>query len=204
MNRIRELRIERGRTQLEIAQYLGVTKQAVSAYEKDKATPPTDVCKRLADLFMVSVDYLLGRSDDPAKVPAKPSKYTRIPVLGRVAAGIPFDAVTEVIDYEDIPEQLARNGEYFGLRIRGDSMSPRILNGDTVIVRRQDDADSGDIVIALVNGSDGCCKRLKKFTGGISLISLNPVYEPMVFSAEEIKALPVLIAGRVVELWGKF
>lgn len=204
MNRLRELRRDRGRTQHEVAQYLGVTDQAVSGYERGVTTPPLDVCNRLADLFMVSIDYLMGRTDDPARVEAKAQPFVRIPVLGRVAAGIPADAITETIDYEDIPEQLARTGEFFGLRIRGDSMSPRILNGDTVIVRRQDDAESGDIVIALVNGADGCCKKLKKFHGGLSLISLNSAYEPMVFSEKEIEALPVRIIGRVVELRGKF
>ena len=85
-----------------------------------------------------------------------------IPVVGRVAAGIPIDAIEEIIDREDIPSTLAKTGDFFGLRIKGDSMSPRIMNGDTVIVRRQDDAESDEIVIALINGHDGVCKKLKK------------------------------------------
>lgn len=203
MNRIKELRKERGRTQQEIADFLGVTKQSVSGYETGKITPPTDVCERLANLFLVSTDYLIGRTDNPEQVQIKSFPTVRIPVLGRVKAGIPADAITEIIDYEDIPEQLAKSGEFFGLRIRGDSMSPRILNGDTVIVRRQDTADNGDIVIALVNGHDGVCKRLKRFHGGIALISLNPAYEPMVYTHSEIDSVPVIILGRVVELRGK-
>lgn len=203
MNRIRQLRLERGRTQGEIADYLGTTKQNISYYERMDKMPPADICQRLADFFLVSVDYLIGRTDDPKAVEVKPKGGVRIPVLGRVAAGIPINAITEIIDYEDIPEQLAKTGEFFGLRIRGDSMSPRILNGDTVIVRRQDTADDGDIVIALVNGHDGCCKRLKRFHGGIALISLNPAYEPMVFTHAEIDTVPVTILGRVVELRGK-
>lgn len=203
MNRIRQLRLERGRTQGEIADYLGTTKQNISYYERMDKMPPADICQRLADFFLVSVDYLIGRTDDPKAVEVKPKGGVRIPVLGRVAAGIPINAITEIIDYEDIPEQLAKTGEFFGLRIRGDSMSPRILNGDTVIVRRQDTADDGDIVIALVNGHDGCCKRLKRFHGGIALISLNPAYEPMVFTHAEMDTVPVTILGRVVELRGK-
>lgn len=164
MNRIKQLREEHGKSQTDLAKYLGITPQAVSGYENGRRNPPTDVCQRIADFFFVSTDYVLGRSDTPGQV-KPPSKTVRIPVLGRVAAGIPFDAVEEIVDFEDIPATLARSGEYFGLRIKGDSMSPRILNGDTVIVRRQDDADSGDIVIALVNGSEGCCKRFKRFAG---------------------------------------
>lgn len=203
MNRIRQLRLERGRTQGEIADYLGTTKQNISYYERMDKMPPADICQRLADFFLVSVDYLIGRTDDPKAVEVKPKGGVRIPVLGRVAAGIPTDAITEIIDYEDIPEQLAKTGEFFGLRIRGDSMSPRIVNGDTVIVRRQESADDGDIVIALVNGHDGVCKRLKRFHGGIALISLNPAYEPLVFTHSEIDSVPVKILGRVVELRGK-
>lgn len=203
MNRIKQLRLERGRTQGEIADYLGTTKQNISYYERMDKMPPADICQRLADFFLVSVDYLIGRTDDPTAVEVKPKGGVRIPVLGRVAAGIPINAITEIIDYEDIPEQLAKTGEFFGLRIRGDSMSPRILNGDTVIVRRQETADDGDIVIALVNGHDGCCKRLKRFHGGIALISLNPAYEPIVFTHAEIDTVPVTILGRVVELRGK-
>ena len=105
---------------------------------------------------------------------------------------------------EEIPEELARTGEFFGLRISGDSMEPDIHNGDTVIVKRQDDAESDEIVIALVNGNDGVCKRLKKYADSIALISLNPNYEPMYFNQEEIEEKPVKIIGKVVELRRKF
>lgn len=79
-----------------------------------------------------------------------------------------------------------------------------MCNGDIVIVRRQDDAESGEIVIATVNGSDATCKRLRKYRDGIELISNNPSYEPMFFSNEEIENKPVRIIGKVVELRGKF
>ena len=99
---------------------------------------------------------------------------------------------------------MAKGGEYFGLKIKGHSMEPRIVNGDTVIVRKQDDAEDGDIVIAIVNGDDGVCKRLKKYTDSIVLVSLNPAYEPMIFTSEEQVSKPVRIIGKVVELRGKF
>ena len=83
-------------------------------------------------------------------------------------------------------------------------MEPDIHDGDTVIVRKQDDAESDEIVIALVNGNDGVCKRLKKYADSIALISLNPSYEPMFFSQEEIDNKPVRIVGKVVELRRKF
>ena len=99
---------------------------------------------------------------------------------------------------------MARTGEFFGLKIHGDSMEPRMCEGDVVIVRRQDDAESGEIVIATVNGSDATCKRLRKYRDGIELISNNPAYSPMFYSNEDIENKPVRIIGKVVELRGKF
>ena len=91
-------------------------------------------------------------------------------VLGRVAAGIPIESVEEIIDTEEITEELAATGDFFGLQIKGDSMEPRIVEGDVVIVRQQDDAESGETVIVLINGEDATCKRLKKYSDGIMLL----------------------------------
>ena len=99
---------------------------------------------------------------------------------------------------------MAATGEFFGLQINGDSMEPKMSKGDVVIVRQQDDAESGDTVIVTVNGTDATCKRLRKYRDGIELISTNPSYEPMFFSNEEIENKPVKIIGRVVELRCKF
>lgn len=131
------------------------------------------------------------------------SKGVTINVLGRVAAGIPIDAIESIIDTEEISEDMAKNGEYFGLQIHGDSMEPRMYEGDVVIVRQQDDAESGDIVIAMINGNDATCKRLTKYASGIALTSLNTKYEPMMFTNQEIIEKPVKILGKVVELRGK-
>ena len=124
---------------------------------------------------------------------------TKIPVLGRVAAGIPIDAIEDVLDWEEITPSLASTGQFFGLRIKGDSMQPRIADGDVVIVRCQPDAESGDVVIVQVNGDSATCKRLSKYSSGISLISFNPLYEPINFTNEQIESLPVTIIGKVVE-----
>ena len=131
-------------------------------------------------------------------------KGTPINVFGRVAAGIPIEAIEDIIDTEEITEELAATGDFFGLQIKGDSMEPRITEGDVVIVRQQEDAETGETVIVLINGQDATCKRLKKYTEGIMLISNNPKYEPMIFSNQEIIEKPVKIIGKVVELRGKF
>ena len=131
------------------------------------------------------------------------SGYT-IPVLGRVAAGYGKEAVEEVIGQIEISPTMASKGEFFGLLIKGDSMIPTLYDGDTVIVERTDDAESGDLVIALVNGSDATCKRLQKYAEGIALIPQNPVYEPLRFTESEIDTTPVKILGKVVEMRRKF
>ena len=164
------------------------------------ALPRMGKVQRLADYFHIEKSDLI---DERTEQPSSP-KSNIVKILGRVAAGIPLEAITDIVDEEEIPEELARTGEFFGLRISGDSMEPDIHNGDTVIVKRQDDAESDEIVIALVNGNDGVCKRLKKYADSIALISLNPNYEPMYFSREEIEEKPVKIIGKVVELRRKF
>lgn len=109
-----------------------------------------------------------------------------------------------MIDTEEITEEMAKTGEFFGLKIKDNSMEPRIYENDVVIVRQQNDAESGDVVIATINGDEATCKRLRKYRDGIELISNNPSYEPMFFSNEEILSKPVRIIGKVVELRGKF
>lgn len=127
-----------------------------------------------------------------------------IPVYGSVAAGIPLNAIQDIEDYEEIAEDMARSGEYAALKIKGNSMLPRFTPGDVVIVRLQDDVDSGDIAIVLVNGDEATCKKIKKTPEGVMLISTNPDYEPMFYSNQEITDLPVRIWGKVIELRAKF
>lgn len=199
MNILNELRKKRGILQKEIAKELKISQQAYANYENGKRQPDIEMLSKIADYFGVSVDYLLGRTETMPK-----TKGVKIPVLGNVAAGIPIDAIEEIIDYEEIPEEMARNGEFFGLRINGDSMSPRIEIGDVVIVRKQSTVDNGDIAIVLINGDVASCKKIKFNDNGIFLISSNPAYEPIFFTKEECQTKPVQILGKVVELRGKF
>ena len=197
--RLKTLRIQRKMTQSELAKKIYISQPAYSKYEVGTASPNPETLSKIADALDVSVDYLLGSDSQPAR-----PGYIRIPVLGRVAAGIPIDAIEEVIDWEDISAEVAGDGEYFGLQIKGHSMEPKISDGDVVIVRRQPDVDSGDIAVVLVNGDDATVKRIKKSPQGVTLIPSNPAYEPMYYSNEEIESLPVQILGRVVELRAKF
>ena len=131
-------------------------------------------------------------------------EIVHIPVLGNVAAGIPIEAVEQILDYEDFPASKVKDRNYFGLRIKGNSMAPRIVEGDVVIVHRQEYADNGDIAIIMVENNDATCKKIKKSDNGLLMIPLNHEYEPIFYTDEEIRDLPVKIIGKVVELRGKF
>lgn len=186
---------QKNRTQQELAEYVGVTQAAVSHWCSGLKTPRMNKIDKIAEFLGVPRSAILGTGT--IKPPA--SGTVRIPVFSRVAAGIPIDAIEEIVDWEEITEDMSKTGEYFGLKIKGDSMQPRIAEGDTVIVRQQPDAESGDVVIVRINGDTATCKRLSKYASGISLISFNPLYEPMNFTNEEIEKIPVEIIGRVVE-----
>lgn len=204
-NILKMLRASKGITQDELAKALKISRSTIGMYESGSREPDFETLELIADYFNVDIDYLLGRTSKTTYIPTPShNKGVIIKVYGRVAAGIPIEAIQDVIDEEEIPEELARTGEFFGLKISGDSMSPEIHDGDTVIVRRQDDAETDEIVIALVNGNDGVCKRLKKYKDSLSLISTNPSYAPMYFSQEEVDSKPVRIIGKVVELRRKF
>lgn len=196
----------RSMKQVDLVEKTGITKGALSSYISGKYIPKQNNLHLLAQALNVSEAWLMGHDVPMEKTIFKShsSKGVVINVLGRVAAGIPIEAVEDIIDTEEITEEMAATGEFFGLQIHGDSMEPKFSEGDVVIVRRQDDADTGDIVIAMVNGDDATCKRLRKYRDGIELISNNPSYEPMFFSNEEIMSKPVRIIGRVMELRAKF
>ncbi len=201
--RLKKLREEKRLTQKDLAEKLSLTPKAISFYELGSREPSGDALIRMAHILGTTTDYLLGNSTTK-EADQKVGRGVRIPVLGRVVAGIPIEAVEEILDYEEITPELAATGEFFALKIRGHSMEPRMMEGDVVIVRRQDDVDSGDVAIVLVNGDEATVKRVKKQPEGITLIATNTsVYEPHFYSNKEIADLPVRILGRVVELRGK-
>ncbi len=203
---IRYLRKKNEWSQDYIANKLGYRSYTtIQKWEMGTSEPPLKKTRELADLFNVEIDDLTNKDlESPCKEEKISSKGVTINVLGRVAAGIPIEAIENIIDTEEITEELAKTGDFFGLQIHGDSMEPKISEGDIVIVRKQEDAENGQVIIATVNGTDATCKRLRKYRDGIELISNNPSYEPMFFSNEEIESKPVKIIGRVVELRAKF
>ena len=190
-----------GLKQADLVRMTGIDKSSISLYFSGKVTPKGDKLYKLAVALDVTPEWLSGFNVPKNKSEKQANK---IPVLGRVAAGYPIEAVENIIDYEEISEETARSGEYFALQVKGDSMLPRFADGDIVIVRKQEDIDSGDIAIMLVNGHEATIKKVQKFENGINLIPSNPAYDVMTFTKKEIISLPVVCLGKVVELRAKF
>lgn len=203
----KELRKSKKLTQQEVANMLGITHVAVGNWERDISFPDVPMARRVAALYGVTLDELVkGRRIDPIqKVEYIPSdrsgKFLRIPVVGRVPAGIPIEAIEEIEDWEDFPVSNSVQGKrYFGLRIKGDSMEPEYRDGDTIIIQQQDTCDSGDDCAVMVDGADATFKRVRISEYGLTLQPLNSKYEPLFFTASQVRDLPVRILGIVVEI----
>lgn len=194
---------QRNKTQKEVADAISVSPQTFNTWCQGIALPRMGKVQRLADYFNIEKSRLIDEQS-PQTAASSNNKGVVINIYGHVAAGIPLEMIEDIIDTEEISEDLAKTGDFFGLVIKGNSMVPNICDGDVVIIRCQEDAENGDTVIATVNGDDATCKRLRKYKDGIELIANNPSYEPMYFSNVEISTKPVKILGKVVELRRKF
>ena len=196
--RINKRRKKMEMTLEELSKYVGVSRQTLSRYENGIIGIPAGNIELIAKALNTTPAYLMGW-EDPS-----PSQTVKIPVLGSVPAGTPVEAVQDIISYEEIPEKWQRNGEYFALKISGSSMFPAICDGDIAIVKKTDEVKNGDTVIAMVNGYEATCKRYKKMGDSMMLLPNNQDYDPMFYSKQDIKNLPVKILGKVVELRRKF
>jgi len=182
----------------------GVSNSYLSLVENGKRRPSAIVLKKLAPIY--NQDYLdlyekAGYADLVESERKKLIKPNRIRVLGRIPAGIAIEMIEEVIDYEDISEEMIKGGkEYFALKVKGNSMEPKYLDEDVVIVLKQNDCESGQDCIVAVNGNDATFKRVFKSEQGITLQPLNNEYMPAFYSQEDIKKLPVKILGVVKEI----
>ena len=197
---IKQLRTEKGLSQEELGSLIGVQRAAVQKWECGKVQNlKRETIKKLSEIFNVSPSSFVEGNDNNEN-----TKGIKIPVLGYVRAGIPISAVEEILDYEEISEEMSRQGNFFALKIKGDSMEPKFSEGDVVIVQQQSTVENGDIAVVLVNGDDATVKKFYRSDSGIKLISTNPAYDPFFFTPDEVNTLPVQIIGKVVELRAKF
>ncbi len=171
----------------------------------------TAVASEIANAMFISIETLLSMLDrnqefeinstrtDELGNPVEP-----VPLLGLVKAGYDYLAQENWIGTVDIDKKLAESGEFFALKVKGDSMFPTLVEDDIVIIKKQEDFETGDIVVALINGDEATIKKGKKSGDSILLQPLNPSYEPLIFSKKEIKTIPVKIIGIVKQLKREF
>lgn len=184
-----------------------------SDYRNNKPLSPTlDAINKIAIGLNLSLDELLKLMDDQQinlkdKAPTYEHTFNQsassasVFVYGTIPAGVPMECIEDIIDTEDISLDMLKGGKkYFGLKVKGDSMFPEYLDGDTLILEKVDDCESGQDCVVMVNGNDGTFKRVFKNENGIILQPLNNTYQPMIYTNEQIETLPIRIIGKVVEL----
>ena len=202
--KLKELRSAKGLTQEQLANDINVTKGAVAMWETGKRTPDTDMLKTLSQYFRVTVDELIGNEHEPTDssniAEILPSdKIYKIPVFETVSAGFGAYASNEIMGYIplviDNPYDVE---ETIGIRVKGDSMYPKIENGDIIIVRKQESVDSGSIAVLLLDGEEGLVKKVEYGPDWIELHSLNPEYMTRRFEGEEVLRLRVV--GKVLKV----
>lgn len=196
-DRLVQLRKELKLTQTDFAEKIGFSRTAISAWEIGRNEPSNEDTIKIADFFGVSVDYIIGKSNNRNEK----SSSAVVLVYGTIPAGIPMEMIENILDTEEIDANMLKGGkEYFGLKIKGNSMYPDYLDNDTIILEKTEDVESGTDAVVMVNGNDGTFKRVFKNENGIILQPLNPEYQPMIYTNEQIEKLPVRVIGKVVEL----
>lgn len=182
---------------IRIAERSGITRQHIYSIMNGNKNVSSSTLERICNAINISPIALFN-----GVIEKNVSEGVKIPVLGSIPAGIPIEAIENVIDYEEITEEMAKTGTFFGLKVTGNSMTPTINAGDVIIVRQQNDAESGKICVVMVNGFDATLKAIKKEANGLWVLPHNPNsdFKPTFYTNEEVQKLPVRILGVAVEI----
>lgn len=202
------LRKQCGLSQKDLADKTGLTRSAIGMYETGKREPDFETLEVFADFFNVNMDTLLGKSDIatsrqinallPEAIPLDLAKGHRIPILGRISAGLPLYAEEHIEGYTIT--DLNGGAEYFGLRVRGDSMNAIGINdGYIIIVRRQEEVEQGEIAVVLVDEEDATVKRFYCSDTTVTLMpqSTNPEHKPQMY---DLSKTVIRVLGKVVKV----
>ena len=206
---LKHLRIQSGMTQEELAKKMDKDYSTIGKWELGQRSPiMTDVIK-IADIFQVSLEKLIGSSmiyDNATPIKIS-NNVASIPVLGKIPAGMPLEAIenTYAVDTVDIPvEWLKGDNHYFALKLEGDSMEPDYLDNDIVIFKQASDCENGQDCCIRINGFDDTFKRVRKQENGIMVIPLNENnstgFVSTFYSKEDIENMPIEILGIVKQI----
>lgn len=217
-DRLKKAMSDKQMKQVDLCNKTGIDKALISNYLSGKYKAKQDKLHKLAIALDVSEGWLMGYdvdmdrewfeeketseiSIDNARYIETTTKTIKIPVLGKVPAGVPIEAIQDILGYEEIPASMLKSGNnYFALKIDGDSMYPDYKTGDIIIIKQQSDCNSGDDCVVMVNGDDATFKRVIKQEKSIILKPLNNNYEPYYFDEYEILTKPVKIIGIAIEV----
>lgn len=216
---IKQYREEHQMSLQDFADLIGTSRSYIHMLEKNvnpstnkPINPSIETLKSLAKAMNMDLDLLLKQLNDEQNIYLDESEYKKqfssnnsnsaiVFVYGTIPAGIPMECIEDIIDTEEISADMLKGGkQYFGLRVKGDSMEPEYLDGDALILEKADDCESGDDCVVMVNGNDGTFKRVFKNQNGIILQPLNNKYQPIPYTNEQIINLPVRIIGIVEEI----
>lgn len=199
--------------QIEVACETDISNKSISNWEHNVSSPSPEDILKLAKLYNVSTDFLYGNvfyPNSPMMYPFKggmltPQKGVKIPVLKNIDYKTPIELITDILEYEEISYDLAQTGDFFALKITDDCMAPRMLNGDTVIIKKQDSVESGEIALVSVSNAYGAIRQVLYTQTGLILQAYNfSAFPPHSYSKMEIQNLPIQIIGKVIELRAKF
>lgn len=204
-SRIKQLRTERGITQEQLASMLKVSRSTIGMYESGKREPDFETSEAIADIFNVDMDFLMGRSDVERKHPVTPTtiippgfqpipELDTVPIVGRIACGTPILAEQNIEGLACVP---ARWRATFSLVCKGDSMEPKIHDGDLVAIRKQPEVENGEIAAVRI-GEEATLKRVYKREGFLELRPENSNYESIILIGE--KMAEATIEGKAVGL----
>lgn len=202
-NNLNFIRKKKNITQQELADKTNIERSTISRIENGEIDTSIDNAIKIANALEIPLEEIIAkdlRFDNISPVEID-KDVVKIPVLGVIPAGVPIEAIEEVLDYEEIPKDWCKSGkEFFGLKIKGDSMFPKYIDNDVVIFEKTNDFNNGDECAVMVNGDDCTFKKVLKHEQGITLQPLNPAYDIKMYSNEDIEKLPIKIIGVAREM----
>ena len=172
----------------------------------------TDVALELAKAMFISIEDLLSMLDknqefvtNTVRTDILGNPVVSLPLLGTVKAGYNYLVQENWIGTVDVEKNLVGDGkDYFALKVKGDSMAPVFVEGDIVIIKKQNDCENNEYAVVIINGDEGTLKKIKKTDNGIILQPLNPAYGPVMYTKEEMETIPIIIVGVVKQLKREF
>lgn len=183
---------------VELHEKTGISESLISKYLSGNAIARQKKLSLLSDALSISPVWLMGYDVPIESIPIKNIEKAKIPVLGTVKAGYNYLAQENIVGYESV-NNISNPEEYYALQVTGDSMEPLFSDGDIAIVHKQDDFESGNTCIVLINGDEATVKKVVRMEDGIDLIAMNPYYPIRHFSKKDMKEIPVKIIGKVIE-----